>query len=209
MTIMDWYLTDFPSSHSASRVPTSSHHFRPIPTPLVPFWFCMPTSASFTPDAMQFAPCQYTLPPFGPRRLPFSAAFFFFLSPLPSPHLSKSSSSLPSINYFHFYFSRTKRCIKSNFIFFFAIKHATHATQRKHPLRGLSMYLFPPSPVVFISHKQKKGIGCVVKKRKKRALRYNRQYQKLKITDSFFFFLAIAAITISTIIQNKKSVLLK
>ena len=82
---MDWYLTDFPSSHSASRVPTSSHHFRPIPTPLVPFWFCMPTSASFTPDAMQFAPCQYTLPPFGPRRLPFSAAFFFHPFPFAFP----------------------------------------------------------------------------------------------------------------------------
>lgn len=143
---------------------------------------------------MQFVTISIYICPIRPS-LPYIHRSIF-LFPLLLPHIFQAVifNSLPlSIIRLHSTPSHEqKRCTKSKFFIFFAFKHATRNTS-KHPLRGLSMYLFPW--VVFISHRQKKGIGCALGRgrRKKRALRYNRRYQNLKITQILFFFLAIAA----------------
>ena len=173
---------------SAPCVPTSPHQFRLIATPLVSFWFCMTTSMSF--HARRHAilsPFQYTFAPFDPPCLTFISSIFL-LSPFPSPHLSTFNSLHPLvIRLISIPSHEQKRCTKSNFLFiFFALKHRNTRNSSKHSLRGLSMYLFPP--VVFISHKQKKGIRVLFRKWKKGASRYNRRYQKLKITQILFFF---------------------
>ena len=116
---------------SAPCVPTSPHHFRLIATPLVSFWFCMTTSMSF--HARRHAilsPFQYTFAPFDPPCLTFISSIFL-LSPFPSPHLSTFNSPHPLvIRLISIPSHEQKRCTKSNFLFiFFALKHATHATQ--------------------------------------------------------------------------------
>ena len=145
-----------------------------------------PTTCNFVTISIYICPIRSSLP--------YIHSSIFLLSPFPSPHLSTFNSPHPLvIRLISIPSHEQKRCTKSNFLFiFFALKHRNTRNSSKHSLRGLSMYLFPP--VVFISHKQKKGIRVLFRKWKKRALRYNRRYQKLKITQIlFFFFLAIAA----------------
>lgn len=154
-------------------------------------------------------PCNlspYTFAPFGPP-LPYIHSSIF-LFPLFLPHIFRRLILSPSQP--HFYsFPRTKTLHQKQILFFFftffAFKHATHATQ---PSIICVDYLCIYSPRWYLSrtHKQKKGIRVLFRKWKKRALRYNRRYQKLKITQILFFFFSNSSKQItnqSTIIQNK------
>jgi len=121
--------------------------------------FAYPTTTFFTPDAMQFVLVNK---PIRSGRLPFHCSIF---PPSPFP-LAKFSLKIvilpspPSITFISTSFHEQKRCTKSTFIF--SSQSSTPHTRNasKHPLRGLSMYLFPV--VVFISHKQKKGYRVCV-----------------------------------------------
>ena len=125
--------------------------------------FACPTSTSFTPDDMQFVPLS--IKPIRSSSPSIHCSIFFLFPSLPLRHISQSRNlPLPSIHYFFssFLLLITNKNVAPKALSYFLHNQARPHTQRKskHPLRGLSMYLFPP--VVFISHRQKKGYRVCV-----------------------------------------------
>ena len=100
-------------------------------------------------------PMSIHIAPFGPCRLPFSDAFFF-LSPFLSPHLSKSSSSLPSQS-ITFISTSHEQNVASKAILHFLRNQARNTRNATQASSAWIIYVSIPPPVVFISHKQKKG----------------------------------------------------
>lgn len=166
---MDWYLsgqaqlTGFPSSHSASCMPTS---------PLITFvlspphssWSCMPPSP-FSPDATQFVIYTVHCPiRSSSSSIHCSIIFFFPLSSLTSLKIvifppSSPSQSVSFISTLAT--NKTNTLHQKQFHIFFASKHVT--TQRKPSPCGLSMYLFP---LWWYLSRKMKGIGVLEEEEK-------------------------------------------
>ncbi|SRR6266702_1375797 len=114
------------------------------------FWSCMPPSVSFSPNATQFV--IYSTLPHSILVVFHSLQHYFFSFPFPIPHISQSSPS-QSVSFISTLANKQNKDVAPKAISLFLRKQARNdATQRKHPPRGLSMYLFPR--VVFISHKK-------------------------------------------------------
>lgn len=88
-----------------------------------------------------------------------SLQHFFSLSSLPLRHISQSRNlPLPSIHYFFssFLLLITNKNVAPKALSYFLRNQARPHTQRKskHPLRGLSMYLFPPGGIYLAQTKE-------------------------------------------------------
>lgn len=92
--------------------------------------------------------------------LPYIHSSIFLLPPFTSPHLSTFNSPHPLvIRLISIPSHEQKRCTKSNFLFiFFALKHATHATQASILCVD---YLCIYSPRWYLSRTSKRRVsGC-------------------------------------------------
>lgn len=161
----------------------------------------MPPSTPFSPDAMQFVPCQITFPHLVLLVVFHSIPAFFSLSPL-SPTFLRSSISCPPPSQSSTFISTPahdqKRCTKSIFIFSFATKHATYAKQASIP--AWIIYVSIPPGGIYLAQ-TKEGYWCLFVGRGRKGRCDMNAGTNLSKTqnnaDSFFFFLAIAAITIT------------
>lgn len=111
-----------------------------------------PTPCNFVTISIYICPIRSSLP--------YIHSSIFLLSPFPSPHLSTFNSPHPLvIRLISIPSHEQKRCTKSNFLFiFFALKHATHATQASILCVD---YLCIYSPRWYLSRTSKRRVsGC-------------------------------------------------
>ena len=111
-----------------------------------------PTTCNFVTISIYICPIRSSLP--------YIHSSIFLLSPFPSPHLSTFNSPHPLvIRLISIPSHEQKRCTKSNFLFiFFALKHATHATQASILCVD---YLCIYSPRWYLSRTSKRRVsGC-------------------------------------------------
>jgi|SRR6266702_746711 len=165
---MDWYLsgqarlTVFPSSHSASCVPTfsslSSYH-HPILSGLACHRQC---PSRLTPRNL-----SYTVHcPIRSSSSSIHCSIIFSLSPFPSPTSLKVPPLSQSLSFLLLPTNKTKTLHQKQFHFFFASKHVT--TQRNASIPRVD-YLCIYSPEWYLSRTKNEGYWCVFWKRKKRA----------------------------------------
>ena len=143
-----------------------SRHFDLFTTQLVTFWYSAVNSLLTRRHAI--CPMSINIPPFGPPRLPFIAAFFSLSPPTPTSLVPSSSCpSLPlSVSHFHFYSPTTKN-VAPKAISHFLRKQARNA-QRKQASPAWIIYVSIPPGGIYLAQ-TKEGYWCVLEE-KKRAL---------------------------------------